>query len=193
MTEEDEMTEEYESLREEIKSWQDRRFTLLQGVAALVAAVLALEVAKSPSSDHWPLISSMLLAILSCANGLTWYCGLASSKIGSYLQAFYEEPTSKGNIPRWESSLLELKSQALDKFHVNQWFGAIYLVLGLISVGIPYIASKSQSVECFALGFVLSTAAFFVASLILVICFSYPREKYLVQWREIRNKRKELQ
>jgi hypothetical protein len=58
------MNTEYESLREEIKAWQERRFTVLSGAVALVTGILGLKmVGESKPTENWTWPSAILLVL----------------------------------------------------------------------------------------------------------------------------------
>ena len=76
------MNEEYESLRQEILAWQNRRFTILAASITIVSAILGFgAVQKTTASIEWPLITSLLWFFLGSTTALTWYAGNANAKI----------------------------------------------------------------------------------------------------------------
>ena len=86
------MNTEYESLRQEIHAWQNRRFIILTASITLVSAVLGLDaVQKTTVSVEWPLITSLLWFFLGSTTALTWYAGRANAKIAAYLIVFHEK------------------------------------------------------------------------------------------------------
>src|SRR5947208_2340161 len=105
------MSNEYETLRAEILKWQDRRFDLLKISIGLITGLLGLKlVVEYPSKgDIWPLVSSVLLLYLSGANLLTWYAGVANSKLAAYIKVFHESDVGSAPAYRWESRLQRLK------------------------------------------------------------------------------------
>lgn len=180
------MNQEYESLGAEILKWQDRRFQLIEISIGLVTAIIGLDLVMKPSTpEHWPLISSVLLAFLSSAGLLTWYAGRANSKLSAYLKVFHEAEELAPEALRWETRLQKLKEKGLDRYNVNHWITVIFIVLAGISVLLPYIASSLSTPTGWPLALLLIFAALFVGSAILVSAFSYPRESYEARWRQL--------
>jgi hypothetical protein len=186
------MSDEYDTLRAEMLKWQDRRFDLLKISIGLVTALLGLKlVVEHPSKGEiWPLVSSVLLLYLSGANLLTWYAGVANSKLAAYIKVFHE--SDDGTVPgyRWENRLQRLKEKGLDPQNLNIWITVVYLALAVLSVAIPY-ATSGSSHSGPGIHSVLPVAGLlFIASAILVVCFSYPRKRYENHWDEIKKEEK---
>jgi hypothetical protein len=202
------MSEEYESLRAEILKWQDRRFDLLKLSTTIVTSLLGLKlIFGAPASGTlWPLISSTLLLYLAAANLLTWYAGISNSILAAYIKVFHEkEPT----LFHWETRLdklnkrqqhahrrlVEIKAQWRQK--VNRWLAALnlnvnhgiaglYFVLALVCILLPYATAKFQTPDRWWLWALLGTSAtVFLATFILVVLFSYPRDYYERRWRQL--------
>jgi hypothetical protein len=146
------MSAEYESLRAEMHKWQDRRFDLLKHGTAVVTGLLGFKIITGGASEpglnapEWPLISIVLLLYLATINLLTWYSGVANSKLAAYIKIFHEAEKSGIGQFKWESRLDKLKSRGLDSQSLNRWIAVTYLVLGIVSVGLPY-ASPNQPME----------------------------------------------
>jgi hypothetical protein len=52
----------------------------------------------------WPLISAILLLYLSAANLLTWYAGVANTKLAMYIKVFHEDTGAEGPVARFEGA-----------------------------------------------------------------------------------------
>src|SRR5262245_52855152 len=133
------MNSEYEGLRDEIKSWGDRRFTVLAGSIGLVTGILGLKVVgESDASSNWTVVSSSLLSMLAASCAITWYAAQATGKVAAYLMVFHEstQPGSKS----WESRLNTLKELGADSHHFNLMMVPIYLVLGCLSLAVPWLS-----------------------------------------------------
>jgi hypothetical protein len=169
---------EYESLRAEIKDWQDRRFTVLSGSVALVTVILGLKVvSESPLPGVWPWVSAVLLALLSSACLLTWYAGRANAKIAAYLIVFHETAS-----PGWEARLAKLKNTRLDKLNLNRLMIVIYAGLGLLSVFLPALRHDQTRPNLLPL---VVSVLMFIGSLILLGQKS-PRDRYIHYWRNVK-------
>jgi hypothetical protein len=171
------MNEEYESLRTEILHWQDRRFTLVSISIAVITGVLGLDLIKPEiSADTWPYVPCILLAFLSCATALTWYAGRANAKISAYLITFHE-----GNSPGWETRMGVLKGQVwLD---LNKGLAAVYFVLGITAVGIPYYVLKGL-IEIYS-PLLAGTAVVFVVYWIPLL-FKHSRDPFIKMFRDLK-------
>ena len=188
---------EYESLRAEILKWQDRRFDLLKLSISVVTGLLGLKLifekldAPGSSSTLWPLISSILLLYLAGANLLTWYAGVANSKLSAYVRVFHEGQESTSIPMGWETRLAKLKTKGLDPQNLNWWITIVYAVLAIISVVLPYAATSFAPPGLWLYGLAVSSAAF-LATIILVVRFSYPREHFEACWRQLRDEERSL-
>src|SRR5262249_4637530 len=128
---------EYESIRAEILKWQDRRFDLLKLSISVVTGLLGLKLILD-ATGSWPIISSLLLLYLAGANLLTWYAGIANSKLSAYVKVFHEGQESPSIPMGWETRLAKLKTKGLDPQNLNRWIAVVYAVLAIISVVLPY-------------------------------------------------------
>lgn len=91
------LNNEYDSLRQEILNWQDKRFTMVSGSIILVTAILGI-IVKNNTSISGEILSSVLLAFLTCVCLLTWYFGTSNSRLGAYIEVFYEKDTPEKNM-----------------------------------------------------------------------------------------------
>jgi len=181
------MDAEYESLRQEIQAWQNRRFTILAASITLVSAVLGLDVVqKTTVSVQWPLVTSLLWFFLGSTTTLTWYAGRANAKIAAYLIVFHE----KENFG-WESRLKKLKESGLDWFNLNRMIFLIFFGLGILSLVIPWSIRCSQLIAKWHILLLVSVGAWFIFSLILLI-WGYPRQNYKEKWIDVNNKEHNL-
>ena len=127
------MAAEYESLRQEILAWQNRRFMILTASITLVSAILGLDAVQEINVEvEWPVITSLLWFFLGSTTALTWYGGRANAKIAAYLLVFHEKEGG------WESRLKDLKISKLDWFNLNRMVFLIYVGLGILSLVIPW-------------------------------------------------------
>jgi undecaprenyl pyrophosphate phosphatase UppP len=174
------MTDEYNSLRKEIIEWQNRRFLILGITITLVSGILGLKT-NAVSSNISLYISSILLFILASSSCLIWYCGRASAKIAAYLIVFHEERSEQGS--GWESRLNKLKKSKKDWFDLNKMMFLVYLVLGCLSVFLPYLYNKDKcSVTLLNIIPLIITTIFYIIGLYLLLQKS--KKKYYIQlWR----------
>ena len=93
------MNTEFEALRNAIVQWQARRMALVGFSVAILTAFLGLSKTFS-SSIPWPLISLLLLLFISVICYLSAYCGMASKKIGAYIEVVIERNSPDFN---WET------------------------------------------------------------------------------------------
>ena len=176
------MKAEYESLRQEILLWQNRRFTVLTASITLVSAILGFDaVQKTEDLVDWPLITSLLWFFLGSTTALTWYAGRANSKIGAYLIVFHEKKDG------WETRLKELKKSRFDWFNLNRMVFLIYLGLGILSLFIPWTIHHSQMIANWHKILLFLTGAWFCFDLILLM-WGYPRQSYKEKWIDVKKK-----
>jgi hypothetical protein len=171
--------------------WQDRRFDLLKHSTSVVTGLLGFKliaersgIAESTASV-WPLISAVLLLYLSAANLLTWYAGIANSKLAAYIKVFHKGSGDESDSPRWESRLAILKKKGLDPQSLNLWITVVYLVLGLVSIALPFASSGFATPYISWLIALLVCSVPFVATLVPVAWFSYPRQRYEANWLQV--------
>jgi hypothetical protein len=177
--------EEYESLRAEILAWQGRRIELLEISAGLVTAIVGLDLLLKPSlAGDWPLVSSILLIFLACAGFITWYAARGNAKAAGYIKVFHEGGQDK--TYRWETRLGKLKAKGVDDLNINNWLALIYLSLAFIAVLIPALAASPSQPSKSALVALAVCSVIETISLVLMFCYSYPRETYEEHWKRIR-------
>jgi predicted membrane channel-forming protein YqfA (hemolysin III family) len=185
------MNDEYKALRSEMLKWQDRRFDLLKISISVVTGLLGFKLivekfdASSSSGALWPLISVVLLLYLAGANLLTWYAGVANSKIAAYVEVFHEAKESTPSSKRWEGRLRWLKSQGLDPHNLNRWITVVYVVLGVVSVVLPYAAADFARPSSWLFIALVISAVPFLITVVLVARYSYPRDDFLKHWRKL--------
>jgi len=185
------MKEEYTTLRQEILYWQNFRFLLLAASIALLSGILGLGFKNADSGDLWVLSSALLLLFLACAMGLSWYAGRGNAKIGAYLTVFFESAAEQhhGWEDRQESFLkhLDPRHRVLDRWRLSQWLGVIYFLLGSVVVVLPWFVGKQPwpptESHWLHLGF---PGAAFLTALILLCCFSSPRQTYIRCWEAVK-------
>jgi hypothetical protein len=201
------MREEYASLRDELLQWQEYRFLLLGFMMALVGAMLGFDL--KDIRQFWFVLSAVGLLLLAIAGFVSWYAGDGNTKLAAYICVFYEDPTSKtDDRPAWETRLTRYnklkKEGAFSKgpiewggqMNLNRWIALAYLFLGLIVAAVPWISAEyhSQNVAeqasvypVTAAQLVLIWVAFvmFVIAL-LALFFSGSKERYICDWRRVR-------
>jgi hypothetical protein len=99
---------------------------------------------------------------------------------------FHEDQDSSSPSWRWERRLKALKDKGLDPHNLNLWITIIYLVLGIVSVALPYAASGFAASSCLWLLSLLVCAAPFLVTIVLVAWFSYPRERFETYWHQVK-------
>lgn len=119
------------------------------------------------------------------ANLLTWYAGVANSKLAAYIKVFHESEDDVAPAYRWEHRLQRLKERGLDPQNLNIWITVVYFALALLSVAIPYATAGYSHSGPGIRTFLPVSALLFIASAVLVVRFSYPRERYEAHWRKI--------
>lgn len=186
------MSKEYEALRAEMLKWQDRRFDLMKMSIGLITALLGLKlVVDHPATEMiWSLVSSVLLLFLSGANLLTWYAGVANSKLAAYIKVFHETTADDGSNYRWEGRLQRLKQKGLYPQNLNIWTTVIYIALAVLSVAVPSATANYSFSGIGACTFLPLSGVLFLISAFVVLRFSYPRERYEVHWKEIQKEEK---
>jgi len=177
--------EEYEGLKAEMLAWQGRRIELLQTSAALVTAIVGLDLLLQPTlAVNWALVSSVLLVFLACAGCLTWYAARGTSKAAAYIRIFHEVEQNR-NL-RWETRLGKLKDKGVDNQDINKWLALIYLALAVISILVPALPSSFAAPEPLTIAVLLICAGAEIGSLVLMYGYSYPRATYDAYWKVIK-------
>jgi hypothetical protein len=149
---------EYAPLRQEILYWQNYRFTLLAASIALVLGVVGFGLKDQGSSRVWPFTSSMLLAFLALAAGLSGYAARGNARIGANLTVFHDLPLDEnkrreGAARGWEGRQERFWEEWakrrrwfrawLGRAHLGMWLAGSYLILGGVSVAIPWAANRA--------------------------------------------------
>ena len=189
------MNPEYEALRSEMLKWQDRRFDLLKLSISVVTGLLGFKLivekfdASSSGGTLWPLISAVLLLYLAGANLLTWYAGVANSKPAAYVKIFHEAKELTPHPMRWEGRLQWLISNGLNPHSLNCWIAVVYVVLGVVSVVLPYAAADFAPPGAWLYGLVICAVPFLI-TVVLVAGYSYPRDDFEKHWRKLQEEEK---
>ena len=129
------MSQEYDTLRQEALLWQTRRFTVVSASLVLTGAVLGWAHGTQEFRQAASL-SCFLLVFLSTAIYLSPYCGIASAKIGAYIQVFHE---TRDTSCRWQTRNLRLPHHAA----LAPSLAILYLALGLIICASPFVSTSS--------------------------------------------------
>jgi hypothetical protein len=133
--------------------------------------------------------SGLLLLFLTGAVLLSWYAGRGNAKISAYLTVFHEKKLDNNQTLRegWEDRLgrFSEKLKCFDKLTLSHWLGAIYFLLGGVSVVLPWLAGAQHfppSKDYFVHAGI--PAAVFLFVLILLVCSS-PRTSYIKRWEDV--------
>ncbi|MEM7184690.1 MAG: hypothetical protein AAF518_27595, partial [Spirochaetota bacterium] len=116
------MKEEYENLRNEVLGWQSKRFTLLAICITTVTGFIGLSIFQTIVKELWYLIIFTLELFISFFVLLSWYAGIANSKISSYIRVFHER---ENNILGWGERLSSLKGKGNDRLNLNLFLSGI--------------------------------------------------------------------
>ena len=180
------MNTEYESLKEEIKAWQHRRFTLLSGSVALVIGILGLKmVGESKPTENWTWPSALLLALLAAACALTWYAMRSNAKIAAYLVVFHESPPNPHFA--WESRLDALKKTGRDWWNLNLFMICIYLGLALLAVLAPWLSHQEYHLGYLDYVALTVGGGLFLVTLLLLGLPS-PKQHFIKLWTQLKEK-----
>jgi cell division protein FtsW (lipid II flippase) len=114
MDSDDGMQYEYDSLRQELLEWQNRRITLLTTSCTVATGVLTFGQAFGPRIPWWT-ISIVLLVLLSAACYLTGYAGHGNQRIGAFLQVFHDPAATL----KWET-----RNAVFKKLAQREWRGS---------------------------------------------------------------------
>jgi membrane protein YdbS with pleckstrin-like domain len=169
---------EYETLRKEIMQWQAQRFAVASGTLVVVFAILGWSVNASDKWS-WPVLSSVILALLTLVAYLSWLMGLFMSRISTYLEVFHEkDSTTLG----WER---RHRVPHRHFFSSKGAYAALYFVLAVVSTAVSiFTCGKAASQEMYVLfaAFVI----FFLVMLWVLIFRSHPWARYLEQWNDLK-------
>lgn len=175
------MDKEYEVLHHEIVEWQARRFTVVGGSLVVTTALLGW-VVTCPERWSWDLASALPLAFLACSCYLTWLFARFNAMIGAYLEVFHASP--------WEGRSRQFRSR-FRFMTLNSALAAMYLVLGGMCVTVAYSVSMRKPSPIGILVFAVSLFAFLL-SLAALGFRSYPRSRYMQEWRAISDRESEV-
>ena len=171
---------EFETLRQEIIQNQSRRLTLASGSIIMVTAILGWVIS---SPDAWPggIISSLLLAVLIAPCCLTTMYARANARISTYIEVFHEDgPPGMG----WEGRIRQYHAD-FGWFDLNKALSLLYLGIGIVSVVIP----RSVCTKTMESWYLLSvTIIVFFVVLIFMAFYSYPKERCIRNWKEIKER-----
>src|SRR5262249_50251333 len=142
--------------------------------------------------EIWPLVSSVLLLFLSASNLLTYYAGIANTKLAAYVMVFHESTGDDAACYGWEGRLKRLKAKELDPQNVNIWIMTIYFALAVLSVAVPFAEANHPFTRIGVRTFLPVSGVLFLVSAFFVLRFSYPRERYEKNWREVQRDEKGL-
>ena len=176
-----EYEKEYELLRIEMMEWQNRRFAIVGISITLVSALLGagqVAGAKLP----WEFVTVLGLFFLSVACLLTAYCGIANTKLATYLQVYHEV---EGSRFRWETRL-EAFPSVIGRFeNLNQHISMIYLVLAVLTLCLPPLLLGSPLGGKYHLVPVVMMTLIFCLALVWLFRSQGRREAFKAHWQQI--------
>jgi hypothetical protein len=144
----------------------------------------------------WFVVSFLLLIFLGCVALLTWFAGNGNVKMGTYVQVFHEQGKgwhSRHSILRdMDGPSRGIQAQFLkwvDKRRLDQLLAAPHLLLGLISLGLPWFGASTEGHRvplpvCWVV-LIVAGCLWFGLWLFLLI-FKTPSKYYTRMWKEIR-------
>lgn len=141
------------------------------------------------SSIPWPLISILLLLFVSVVCYLSAYCGIASKKIGAYIEVVIERNNAKLNWETLNSGFAEKFKEVSGKKigDLNKMLTNIYGVIGLISILFPPMIFKQTSFSNIWYLFLILTVFLFVLSIFHLYRSQGKRKDYIKAWEKIYN------
>lgn len=168
----------YESLRNELIRWQERRYLIFSTSIVFVTALIGWFVTGEKNLEFT--IAAILPHILILgASLLTRNTSLYSTKIGTYISVFYEDIWEINQAPFSKKTWI---------WSTNLIFALFYLGISIISTIILYkISDSTVDVEQAVFWILILISGLNLWSIIYLAFRSYPREKYLKLWTEIKN------
>jgi MFS family permease len=171
---------EYETLRKEIMQWQAHRFALASGSLIVVFAILGWAVNASDKWS-WPLLSSVILALLILIIYLSWLMGLFMSRISTYLEVFHELGSTELG---WERRHRVPHRNFLSS---KGAYAAMYFVLAAVSVVVSVATCRAAPTRMHYVMFGV-TVTILIGALFVLIFRSHPWDKYRKQWEKLKDK-----
>lgn len=165
----------YESLRNELLQWQNRRYIIFSSTLIFIAALLGWFIS---SDKDWNFYTASILPLLLIvgASFLTRNSTVYSVKIGTYFMVFYNDT--------WEISQ-GLFNKRANIIQTNQYFAVFYLFTSILSNVILFYETKVENLMQ-PICIFIAAWLFTLLAIYYVGIKSYPREKYLDIWREIK-------
>lgn len=180
------MADNYEGLRSEIVTWQERRFTIFSGALTLLFGVLTFVLSNA---DNWSWASALSIEFLvvACACAISWYAGWGNAIAGAFIGTMCEE-NQKGE---WELFLEELKKRRAinDWIHMNSVFVAVYALFLVGSGATLAAACTKRPPSWLEIGVVIALGLLCVWMLAsnVVPWLQYPRGFYREVFRKIKS------
>lgn len=176
------MDKEYESLREEILNWQEKRFTLASASIVLITTALGF-ISEGKNTWPWEVSTSIILVFLLCVCLLTWYLGTSNARLGAYIEVFYE---TEDQPYRWHRRNRLFKDDFFlyKILHFNSCLALIYLVLGISAIVVPL--KFGLPIDRKFLYLLIPLIFLFFTMIVLLIGFSYPRKRYVAYWQKVK-------
>jgi multidrug transporter EmrE-like cation transporter len=174
---------DYGFLTEQIRDWQERRFTILTGTVTLAVAIVSFVLSQKDIKWARSDALSLLLLLLMCASLLTWYSGWSNQTMGTFLQVF-ESDVSRST---WQSANAELKRMSLVQrsISLNRLFAFIYAVCAGVCGALLWKRCDARS-SPLSTTVCIVVAILFLISLVLLVQGAFDTDWYVNSWRSIR-------
>jgi hypothetical protein len=163
---------EFQTLREELREWQARRFTLLGVTSVFLAAYIGWVVNK-PDNWGWDVASIPIFLIVIGSSLLTHHFNRLVVRVSTYLEIFHDF--------KWQSRLSSYR-ESIGPLHTNQLIAVFYTGTILTAVLIFGILCKSHS-SLYTLGISAILGLLTLAALGNMAFKSFPYMEYANAWR----------
>lgn len=180
------MNDEALELRREIQNWQTRKFTIFAATTSFVTALSAYLATSADKIDvDWRIVACFFYLIIGAACLVTWLFARFNIKIGTYLWVIENS--------RWEQYQREFVSSTKDfSYGLNNILAMWYLVMGVAGAGVSYASigfhsTTSVMESIYWLVFVCGSLLF-LYFVWLLFFRSYPVDKFVEDWKRIKNK-----
>lgn len=165
---------EFETLRDEVRDWQSRRFSLL-GISAVLITAFIGWVIQNSQGWAWATASLPVILISTGSCFLTSHCGKMGVRASTYLQVFHRF--------KWQDRL-DLFRQKTKVLNVNHLLAFFYLAIVLSATTVLYLKCQSPSGVASVVVLCLS-CILFACSQIDLLFHSAPNAKYVASWKNI--------
>jgi hypothetical protein len=173
---------EFQSLRDELREWQGRRFTLLSVSSVFLTAYIGWVVNKAENWT-WEIASIPILLIVIGASLLTRHFNRLVVRVSTYLEIFHDF--------KWQSRL-GLFRRLIGPLKTNQLIGIFYggtVVTAILTF--KTLCKAHKNIDSLILFSVL--LLFAAISIVAMAFYSSPNQKFLVAWEIAKQKESEAQ